>query len=274
MIHCSLDRLRATVALALPTLALGVLLPAAAPAQEYTPARKFGRGLAAMAFGVMEIPGNVVQESRTNGPLYGTTIGLGVGLGKFVTREFVGVYEFLTAPFEIPDGFEPVLEPEFPWQYFESAPGRDYGFSNSYLTGEELEIGRIPGAVVERRRGALVVQFPTDLLFAFGSSELSSDAKSRLDGLAEKLRGHPEMNVSVGGYTDATGPEAYNLGLAQARAAAVRSYLVSRKLEADRIVAVGYGEVSPVASNDSAAGRRSNRRVEIELRASGVGAYR
>jgi putative exosortase-associated protein (TIGR04073 family) len=274
MIHSSLDSLRATAALAVPALALALLLPAAAPAQEYTAARKFGRGLAAMACGVMEIPGNVVQETRTKGVLSGATIGLGVGLGKFVTREFVGVYEFLTAPFEIPAGFEPVLEPEFPWQYFESEPGRDYGFSNSYLSQEELEIGRLPGAVVERRRGALVVQFPTDLLFAFGSSELSSDAKSRLDGLAEKLRGQPEMNVSVGGYTDTTGPDAYNVGLARARAEAVRSHLVSRNLDADRIVAVGYGEVSPVASNESAAGRRSNRRVEIELRASGVGAYR
>jgi outer membrane protein OmpA-like peptidoglycan-associated protein len=167
-----------------------------------------------------------------------------------------------------------VLEPEFPWQYFESQPGRAYGFTESYLPQEELEISKIPGAVVSRRRGALLVQFPTDLLFAFGSSDLSSDAKSRLDRVAAALRKYPESSVAVGGYTDATGPDAFNLDLAQRRAKAVRSYLVERGVDAERIAAAGYGEAAPVADNQTLGGRRLNRRVEIELRAGGVGAFR
>jgi putative exosortase-associated protein (TIGR04073 family) len=275
MPHSRLERIRSSAApVAFAALALALLLPAAAWGEEYTAARKIGRGLAAMTLGVLEIPGNIVQESRTNGPVSGATIGLAMGLGKFVTREAVGVYEFLTAPFELPAGFKPVLEPEFPWQYFESQPGRAYGFTENYLPEEELEISKIPGAVVSRRRGALLVQFPTDLLFAFGSSELSSDAKSRLDSVATALRPHPETSVAVGGYTDTTGPDAYNLDLAQKRARAVRQYLVERGVDAERIVATGYGEAAPVADNETLAGRRSNRRVEIELRAGGVGAFR
>lgn len=275
MLHSRPEGIRSTAApVACAVLTLALLIPAAAGAQEYTAARKCGRGLAALTLGVLEIPGNIVQESRTNGVVSGATIGFAVGLGKFVTREVVGAYEFLTSPFELPPGFKPVLAPEFPWQYFESQPGRAYGFTESYLAQEELEISRIPGVVVSRHRGALVVQFPTDLLFAFGSSELSSGAKSRLDGVAATLRRHPETGVAVGGYTDATGPDAYNLKLAQARATAVRSYLASRGVAAERVVATGYGAAAPVADNDTADGRRRNRRVEIELRASGVGAYR
>jgi putative exosortase-associated protein (TIGR04073 family) len=97
-----------------------LLLPEVVHAEEYTSSRKFGRGLAGMTVGFLEIPGNVVEQSRNNGALYGMTLGLAMGLGKCVTRELVGVFEFLTAPFEMPKGFKPILEPEFPWQYFET----------------------------------------------------------------------------------------------------------------------------------------------------------
>jgi len=260
----------ALVALALPAL----LLPAAAQAEENTAARKYGRGLAGMTLGVLEIPGNIVQESRTNGVPYGLTLGFAMGLGKFVARELVGAYEFVTAPFEVPEGFETVLQPEFPWGYFESEPGRAYGFSDQYLSEEAYQLDRIPDAVVERRAGALVVSFPNDLLFALDSSELSQRATARLAKVAPVLRSNPDAPVLVAGYTDATGTPDYNQQLSRKRAEAVRDYLVSQGIAAERIEIAGYGDERPVASNDTLAGRRSNRRVEIELRASGVGAYR
>jgi len=260
----------ALVALALPAL----LHPAAAQAQENSAARKFGRGLAGMTLGVLEIPGNVVQESRTNGVPYGLTIGFAMGVGKFVARELVGVYEFLTAPFEIPDDFEPVLQPEFPWSYFESDPGRAYGFSDRYLSEEAYQLDRIPDAVVERRAGALVVSFPNDMLFALDSAELSKTATARLHEVAPVLRDNPDAPVVVAGYTDSTGDPVYNQQLSQKRATAVRDYLVGQGIAAERIEIAGYADARPVASNDTLAGRKSNRRVEIELRASGVGAYR
>jgi putative exosortase-associated protein (TIGR04073 family) len=78
---------------------------------------KFGRGLAGMSLGFLEIPGNIVKETKAQGPI-GVPIGLAYGLGMFVTRELVGVYEFLSAPFPLPAGYRPVLQPDYPWDYF------------------------------------------------------------------------------------------------------------------------------------------------------------
>jgi len=260
----------ATLALALPTL----LLPAAAGAEENTAARKAGRGLAGMTLGFLEVPGNVVQESRTNGVFSGITVGLAMGVGKLVARELVGVYEFVTAPFAIPANFEPVLQPEFTWDYFESEPGRAYGFSDSYLSEEAYQLDRISGAVIERRAGALVVRFPDDMLFAVDSSQLTKPATVRLQEVARVLRNSPKAQIVVAGYTDSTGTSLYNQELSRKRAETVRTYLVRQGVSSQRIEMAGYGDASPVASNDTNAGRTSNRRVEIEVRATGVGAYR
>jgi putative exosortase-associated protein (TIGR04073 family) len=101
-------------------LLAAVLLPEDAFAQSAP--RKAGRGLAAMTCGFLEIPGNVVAETRRRGYGWGFTLGFAQGLGKTVVRELVGVYELLTAPFPLPAGYQPILEPEFPWGYFESSP--------------------------------------------------------------------------------------------------------------------------------------------------------
>jgi putative exosortase-associated protein (TIGR04073 family) len=94
-----------------------VILPSAAEAQSAT--RKFGRGLAAMTTGFLEIPGNMVTESKSNGWGYGLTLGFVKGLGAVVVREIVGVYEFLSAPFPVPQGYKPLIQPEFPWDHFD-----------------------------------------------------------------------------------------------------------------------------------------------------------
>jgi len=86
---------------------------------EYTAARKAGRGLAAMTTGFLEIPGNMMVETRKHGAGAGVPLGFVFGLGKLVVRELVGVYELLSCPIEAPAGFEPIIEPEFPWDYFE-----------------------------------------------------------------------------------------------------------------------------------------------------------
>jgi putative exosortase-associated protein (TIGR04073 family) len=260
---------------AVGALALGaLLLPATATAEEYTAARKAGRGVAGMTLGFLEVPGNVVQETRTNGIFSGITVGFAMGLGKLVARELVGVYEFVTAPFAVPENYEPVLQPEFTWQYFESEPGRAYGFSDGYLSEEAYQLDRISGAVIERRSGALVVRFPDDLLFPVGSAQLSKPATVRLQEVARVLRNTPKAQILIAGYTDSTGGESYNQELSRKRAEAVRTYLVRQGVGSQRIELAGYGDASPVASNDTSLGRMSNRRVEIEVRATGVGAYR
>ena len=72
-----------------------------------------------MTCGFLEIPGNVVKTTQERGAGYGFTLGFAKGLGALVVRELVGVYEFLSAPIEVPQGFVPILKPEFPWGYFE-----------------------------------------------------------------------------------------------------------------------------------------------------------
>jgi putative exosortase-associated protein (TIGR04073 family) len=84
----------------------------------YTAADKLGRGLAGITTGFLEVPGNIVKETRAKGAV-GFPIGLATGLGMLVTRELVGVYEFVSAPFPAPSGFRPILTPEYPWDYFE-----------------------------------------------------------------------------------------------------------------------------------------------------------
>lgn len=107
---------RLVLVMMLTTLLAGVL-PEVAQAQ--TAARKFGRGLAAMTTGFLEVPGNVVQTTRARGPGWGLTLGFAEGLGRLVVRELVGVYEFVTAPFPVPAGYRPILKPEYPWGYFD-----------------------------------------------------------------------------------------------------------------------------------------------------------
>jgi putative exosortase-associated protein (TIGR04073 family) len=94
----------------------------AAQAQEQTAARKFGRGLAGLTLGILELPGNIVEESRANGALSAMTVGVVMGVAKVPARTVIGAYELLSAPFPLPAGFEPLMSPEFSWQYFESGP--------------------------------------------------------------------------------------------------------------------------------------------------------
>jgi len=86
-------------------------------AHAQTAADKFGRGLAGMCCGFLEVPGNIVKETQEKGPV-GVPIGFAYGLGMFVTRELVGTYEVLTAPFPAPPSFRPILSPKYPWDYF------------------------------------------------------------------------------------------------------------------------------------------------------------
>lgn len=95
----------------------GLSLCAAPPALSETATAKLARGAAGITTGFLEIPGNIVQQTREKGAV-GVPIGLALGLGMFVTRELVGVYELLTSPFPLPAGYKPILSPEYPWSYF------------------------------------------------------------------------------------------------------------------------------------------------------------
>ena len=91
----------------------------ASAADAQTAARKFGRGLAGMTLAFLEVPGNMVEQTHKHGAAEGVPLGFAIGLGMIVPRTLVGVYEFVTAPFPAPPGYEPILHPEFPWDYFQ-----------------------------------------------------------------------------------------------------------------------------------------------------------
>jgi putative exosortase-associated protein (TIGR04073 family) len=92
----------------------------ASPAAAQTAPRKFLRGLAGMTTAFLEVPGNMVALTESRGPAEGIPLGFAKGLGMIIPRTLVGLWEFLSAPFPVPAGYRPILDPEFPWGYFDS----------------------------------------------------------------------------------------------------------------------------------------------------------
>lgn len=126
----------------------------------------------------------------------------------------------------------------------------------------------LPGAEVERVGEGIKITLKENMVnFGFDSSNLAETAKSNLDKLATVLANNPDTNINIYGYTDSKGADAYNLSLSDRRAAAVRSYLSSKGVAANRMVTKGMGEADPIATNDSDAGRAENRRVEFAITA-------
>jgi OOP family OmpA-OmpF porin len=94
---------------------------------------------------------------------------------------------------------------------------------------------------------------------------LKPEGKARLDELNQQLKGRTQDMLLTVGHTDSVGSDAYNDRLSLARAQAVKAYLVSVGIAADRIKVEGKGERDPIADNKTAAGRAKNRRVEIRV---------
>ena len=117
-------------------------------------------------------------------------------------------------------------------------------------------------AVKEEERG-LVITLSGTILFASNKSELLPSAENKLNEVSEALMATKERGLTIEGFTDSQGSSSYNQELSQKRAEAVRSYIISRGYEGDRIQAKGMGETNPIADNTSAEGRANNRRVEI-----------
>jgi len=109
------------------------------------------------------------------------------------------------------------------------------------------------------------VTFEADAFFAFDKAVLQPAGKAKLEDLVSKLQGTDIEVVIATGHTDWTGTDAYNQKLSVRRAEAVKAFLVSKGLPAERVFAEGKGEKQPVASNKTKDGRAQNRRVEVEV---------
>ena len=109
------------------------------------------------------------------------------------------------------------------------------------------------------------VTFAADAFFDFDKSVLKPEGKAKLDDLVSKMSGlNLEVVIAVG-HTDSIGTDAYNQRLSVRRAEAVKSYLVSKGVERNRVYTEGKGEKQPVADNKTGEGRAKNRRVEVEV---------
>jgi outer membrane protein OmpA-like peptidoglycan-associated protein len=102
-----------------------------------------------------------------------------------------------------------------------------------------------------------------DVLFDTGKAALKPGAASTIDRLASFLEKAPDRSVAIEGHTDSVGTEGYNQQLSEERANAVKAALMAKGIPSERVTTVGKGEEEPVATNENAAGRQQNRRVEI-----------
>jgi outer membrane protein OmpA-like peptidoglycan-associated protein len=110
-----------------------------------------------------------------------------------------------------------------------------------------------------------------DVLFAFGKFDLQPPAREALAKFSGIVLAHPGLHLAIEGYTDSVGSDTFNQTLSEQRANTVRAYLINQGLDPNAISATGFGKSNPVASNDTAAGRQQNRRVEIIISGEVIG---
>ncbi len=118
-------------------------------------------------------------------------------------------------------------------------------------------------------RGLIVSM--SDVLFDTGQYSLKSGAREKLAKVVGILIAYPSLNIAVGGYTDNVGGDEMNQKLSENRADAVRDYMVEQGVAANSVTAQGFGNSLPVATNDNAAGRQENRRVELVVSGEAIG---
>lgn len=111
----------------------------------------------------------------------------------------------------------------------------------------------------------------SDVLFELNKATLAPGAQVKLAKIAGILLSYPDLKIQVNGYTDSTGTDAYNQQLSEQRAAAVRDFLTAQGVSANAIGSQGFGKNDPVASNETAAGRQQNRRVELVVNGAAIG---
>jgi len=143
--------------------------------------------------------------------------------------------------------------------------------------GEELkhttlEIPKLNEGEYYESESVVTIQFEpgkvfqlNNVYFDTGKATLKPSSYAELNDLVEYLKMKPSVKIEVAGHTDDVGDDAANMKLSQDRAQAVKAYLLKKGIAADRIVAKGYGETRPVATNDTPEGRQKNRRTEVTI---------
>lgn len=125
----------------------------------------------------------------------------------------------------------------------------------------DATLARLGATVTETE---VVIRLPGAILFDFDSAAIRPDAARALEDVAQVIRSYPGRPVRIDGHTDAIASDDYNRGLSERRAKSVAEWLAAH-VERGRLTPAGLGESKPVATNDTAAGRQLNRRVEVVI---------
>jgi outer membrane protein OmpA-like peptidoglycan-associated protein len=141
------------------------------------------------------------------------------------------------------------------------------GVIGHYMDQQAEDLAKIEGAKTERIGDEIRVTFDSAILFDFDSAMLKVGSQNQIKQMAEVINKYPDTDLIISGHTDSEGAEGYNQKLSERRAMSVRTFFVDMGVVASRLETIGYGELRPLASNDTQMGRDQNRRVEIEIRA-------
>ncbi|PKA83001.1 outer membrane protein OmpA-like peptidoglycan-associated protein [Ulvibacter sp. MAR_2010_11] len=130
----------------------------------------------------------------------------------------------------------------------------------------------VPGTVANKGCPEVTVEiiqqlneYSKTILFDYDKATIRQESYSALQSIANIMKEYPNTTFHIEGHTDSRGSDAYNMKLSKERAASVMNYLTTIGMTSNRLTSEGYGEARPVATNNTAAGRQQNRRVEISL---------
>jgi len=141
-------------------------------------------------------------------------------------------------------------------------------FIGNYMDKQAEEIERdLEGARVERVGEGIKITFDSGILFDVNKANLRPVAQENLTNLSAILIKYPDTDILIEGHTDSDGSEEHNQGLSERRANSVKVHLVTSGVKSGRMTTIGYGEIQPIASNETAAGKQQNRRVEVAIMA-------
>ncbi len=134
---------------------------------------------------------------------------------------------------------------------------------NGYRDDDGCPDRKLSLVVLDLEKGKIDIK--QKVYFATGKSRIRSRSYRLLNEVAQLLQDNPDLKVLVEGHTDSRGSRRTNQRLSKARARSVRTYLIRRGVDPDRLTAQGFGEEEPIASNASRSGREKNRRVEFTI---------
>lgn len=162
-----------------------------------------------------------------------------------------------------------------PFFFTTLVPGGNYSlnvYRNGYLfysanfqpTESTLDVPYSVDAYLKKIKSDVSVVLE-NIFFDVDKFDLKPESFNELGEVVDLMKENPGMKIEISGHTDNTGSDEHNLELSRNRAKSVQSYLVSKGIKADRIVAVGYGATRPIAGNDTDAGKAKNRRIEMRI---------